>query len=632
MVCFSKPNCQVFRAGTLRDNLGAWRSRDLGDFASNVVEYGANIDIDDINPFYFNNRVFSRKQENFISQEIEDLLESDVIERSVSKPLGVSSICPIPKKGGKERLIINLKHLNSKVHPPKFQYEDINKVLSLAKYDDDIVTVDLKNGFYQVGVHDDLKPWLGFQFRNNYYQYKTLPFGANFSPYFFNKLLRPVIAYLRDRGLRVAIYVDDIILFASPSQIQEHTDILLETLSALGWQINREKSDLQPSKSKTFIGYRIITDGPGQCVWLKITSDKTQSLKHDIRRTIRLGIVTARFLAKVAGKCVAMSQAIMPAKLMLRNVYRLLAARDSWDSKLTLDEGSVSDLSWWIEAIHGWNGRAVSNRPIRHQLTTDASSTGWGAVLGEQEASGHWDREMSQEPSNVREMVAVLLGLQTFAQELSNSRVRIMTDNVSCAAYINFLGGTSVKLTNVARAIWEVAYNHNIELKAHYLAGSLNVHADRLSRVSPQYEWGLHRRLFQHLDRKWGPHSIDRFANMHNSQLPVYNSMYLDPQTSGVDALSQTNWGLHNNYVNAPFRLLDEVIQVIEEQGAQATVIAPEWKGQQWYRKLQKLSIEMPMRLPVSSNTIWATTPQPEPMKNAKWRLYAWRISGRKDL
>ncbi len=42
----------------------------------------------------------------------------------------------------------------------------------------------------------------------------------------------------------------------------------------------------------------------------------------------------------------------------------------------------------------------------------------------------------------------------------------------------------------------------------------------------------------------------------------------------------------HNNYVNPPFRLIGKILQVIETQGAYATLIAPYWPAQSWFRKL----------------------------------------------
>ena len=152
--------------------------------------------------------------------------------------------------------------------------------------------------------------------------------------------------------------------------------------------------------------------------------------------------------------------------------------------------------------------------------------------------------------------------------------------------------------------------------------------ADHLSRLPLHYEWKLHPELFKQIDRTWGPHTIDRFACMANTQLPRYNSRFMDPLSEGIDALSQQDWALENNYANPPFRLINRLLDLVQEQGATVTLIAPKWPSQLWYSRMRNMLIDQPMKLP---NKHWAMLPMgglAEPLKNSKWKIYAWRISG----
>ena len=67
--------------------------------------------------------------------------------------------------------------------------------------------------------------------------------------------------------------------------------------------------------------------------------------------------------------------------------------------------------------------------------------------------------------------------------------------------------------------------------------------------------------------------------------------MFWNPLTSGVDALAQKDWGSVKNYVNAPFALIPKVLQIVKEQ-AVATIIAPKWPAQTWYRDLVSMTVE----------------------------------------
>jgi hypothetical protein len=146
--------------------------------------------------------------------------------------------------------------------------------------------------------------------------------------------------------------------------------------------------------------------------------------------------------------------------------------------------------------------------------------------------------------------------------------------------------------------------------------------------MSIQYEWTLNPAIFRYIDLLWGPHSIDRFASISTTQLPQYNSRFFDPLTQGVDALAQQNWADHNNYVNPPFRLLSRVLQVIKDQKAWATVIAPYWPSQHWFNSLQGMLVAAPFRIPNSPHSMWRMGDMAEPLKNHHWRIFAWRIYG----
>ncbi|GFO22415.1 reverse transcriptase [Plakobranchus ocellatus] len=110
-----------------------------------------------------------------------------------------------------------------------------------------------------------------------------------------------------------------------------------------------------------------------------------------------------------------------------------------------------------------------------------------------------------------------------------------------------------------------------------------------------------------------------------------YNSRYLDPGCCGVDALHQSDWAREMNFVNAPLRLLDSVLNIILHQEAEATIIAPAWKAKNWFQKLKKLSIASPIKLPHARTfCIQRGLRPPEALKNPKWVWFACRISGRR--
>ena len=621
-------------ATRLRDNIQAWRNISAPDLVLRWISEGVPLPfVEDSSPISYHqvNPVFSDRHKEFLRSEIRRLVQCGAVQEVSERPLCVSPIKCVPKKNGKLRLITDLRILNGSIDAPKFRYENIDNIAQTVSAGDYLVTIDLKDGFFHIPVLPDHRTYLGFSFGLKYYQWCVCPFGLSCSPYYFCKVLRPVLAFIRTQGIDASCFVDDWIVSAIQALITDHSDFVIHTLTDLGFLINFEKSCTDPAQRALHLGYIIDTLGPEGQPWIYIGKDKLKKLKKDIRRCLLQGSVHARVLAKIAGQAVAMSKAILPGKLKLRSLYTTLGTRLSWTDRLQIPAESQvhSDLIWWLEAVDTWNGSPLKKKPIDSSIWTDASDFGWGCTSENLEAAGVWDAYIVQKHINFKELTTVLIALQCFREPLTGKHVQVYTDSGTTVAYVNNLGGPSCELSDIAERIWALAYEMGVTLTARHLPGVENVEADRLSRLSTQYEWKLNPRFFRQINRMWGPHSIDRFASIVTSQLPVYNSRYLDPQTSGIDALAQHDWGQNNNYVNPPFRMLDQVLDVIIAQQAYATVIAPLWRGQAWFAKLRRLLVAAPLRLPNTKTTMWKMgNVTAEPLKNPRWAIYAWRIFG----
>ena len=617
-----------FKAGDLYSHLPQWRRIGAPTHVLSWIANGVSINAENVPGRHFSNQVKFGPQALFVAQEIKDLVACGALRSVINPPSVVSPLKTVPKKGEKKyRLITDLRFLNQFCKVPKFSNEDIRTVFDIIEPGDLMITLDLKSAFQHISICDSDQDLLGISFRNKYYVWQVLPFGSTVSPYYCHKLLRPVIQYLREQGLRLVLYVDDIILCAQPGKINEHKDLLLQTLQALGLYVNLSKSQLTPSHEVQFIGYKILTSQ--ELPRIEIPKDRVYKLKKDLRRALRLGTISARFLARILGQCVSMTRAILPGKLLLRNAFRLLQSKDSWDADLCLDAHSKKDLNWWLSSIDNWNGRPIIKSPIDCQIVTDASGQGWGAHMNGKRAFGVWDSEIRYSASNVREMFAVLAALKSFQNQITGKHVQVLSDNISTVAYLNNLGGSSAQLSKIATATWLLCHHLKVTLTVRHISGKRNVLADRLSRRQSAHEWCLAPHLFRILDIYWGPHTIDRFASMMSTQLDTFNSLAYDPLATGIDAFAQTDWSHHNNFVNAPFRLIPRVLDLVVRQGATATLIAPWWPSQTWFHRLRQLSIAPPVHLGGPLDVVVPLTDcLPEPLKNAHWQLFAWRICG----
>jgi hypothetical protein len=610
----------------------AWKRMGAHDTVINWIKDGIQIPFHDTpHSFEIQNPSFSIKEKAFVNSEICELLLSGAIRKCLpgEVPLCVSPIGCVPKKKDKFRLIVDLRHINEYVVAQSFQNENIDTVTQLIKPHDRLCSFDLRNGYHHVPVHKIDQQFLGIKWKGSYYVWQVLPFGLSCSSWYFCKTVRPVIQFLREQNIRITSYVDDLLLMCNDDVLTDHREFVVQTLTDLGFEINFDKSDVAGGYCIQYIGFNVHTGG--KVPWITIPKPRIHKLKKDIRHCLKKGFVKARFLARIAGQCVSMCKAVLPGKLLLRNIYRLLGTRIAWNSVLALDCKSVEDLDWWLRALPAWNGAPLQVKAVDIQIETDASGSGWGAACGGKEASGIWSLDMQHKPSNYRELMAVHMAILSFKDMLKHKVVQVLSDNITTVAYLNHLGGHCIELSNLAQAIWCTTNSLNITLKAKFLAGNQNYHADRLSRLASHYEWMLDPDLFHIINRMWGPFSIDRFASFLTKQIPRYNSQFCDPLSVGVDALAQKDWGTENNFVNAPFRLIPQILTKIQAHQAEATIIAPWWPSQPWFNKLLSMTIATPLHIPQTRGSFIQWGPVIEPLKNLRWKIFAFRICGKID-
>jgi hypothetical protein len=127
----------------------------------------------------------------------------------------------------------------------------------------------------------------------------------------------------------------------------------------------------------------------------------------------------------------------------------------------------------------------------------------------------------------VLEMMAVHNALQAFLPILLSKAVQFRCDNIATVAHLNNMGGWSEAMTAVARSIHRLCKREAIQMTASYLLGLQNTVADKLSCLHLSHEWQLALALFHCIDRRWGPHTIDRTVSASNTQLPRFNSQFV---------------------------------------------------------------------------------------------------------
>ena len=166
------------------------------------------------------------------------------------------------------------------------------------------------------------------------------------------------------------------------------------------------------------------------------------------------------------------------------------------------------------------------------------------------------------------------LVIESFTHMLTSKKVKVFTDNQNTVRMAIF-DSEKLDLHAIAVQLYHHCFSRKIFLECQWIHRQHNKTVDSISRIVNLDDWQLNPKLFQILDSKWGPHSLDRFASPYNTQLARFNSRSWSPGAEAIDAFS-LDWSQENNWLCPPFVcLITKVISDLRACSAQGTLIVP---------------------------------------------------------
>ena len=532
-------------------------------------------------PFEQGNHKSAMDHLDFVSESVRELLNNRCVREVQSRPVVCSPLSVVSNHERKYRLVLNLRHLNQFLRKDHFKYEDLRIAMLMLEKGDLLIKFDLKSGYHHLDIFVAHQVYLGFawelQGKTRYFVFTVLPFGLSSACYAFTKLLRPLIGYWRGQGIRVVLYLDDGIVAIKDTELAGSVSKQIrDDLSKAGFVVNEAKSLWTPMKKLVWLGFEIDLE-LGKLV---VPDPKLVNTCDLLNSLVDSPVVPARKLASAVGKIISMSLAIGPvARLMTRSLYTILNNRRSWCSQLPLSIDAKNELKFWLDKIREFNGQDLWPKPSAVRVVfSDASDTGFGGYTVEHGgliANGQWSREEAQQSSTWRELRAVRLVLESFGPKLQNERVRWFTDNQNVVRIVH-CGSKKPVLQQEALAIFEASVGARIRLEPEWIPREENQIADYISRITDYDDWSLNPMIFKELDRVWGPHTIDRFADWCNNQVPRFNSRYYCPGTEAIDAFT-CDWGHDTNWWCPPLFLVPRLLKHAKLTRAKGTLVIPRW-------------------------------------------------------
>ena len=317
--------------------------------------------------------------------------------------------------------------------------------------------------------------------------------GLSSSPRMFTKVMKPPLAYLRQKGCTFSGYFDDFFIQGNDSRkcyssLEEAVLLFL----LLGFHVHPEKSVLIPSQSLTFLGFNLNSVS----MTVTLTQEKRDQLESLCAEAMNGENLSIRFVGKVTGKVVSALPGVEFGKLHYRNlerdkIYALSVNQGGdYDALMQLSPVAKEELKWWCDNVrHVY--RRIQHATYSHSFQVDASDSGWGIACTTDESlqsHGIWSQEQRSLHINVRKLYVVFICLTVFCKEMCDTHIRFEIDNTTAVSYVNGMGGCkSATCDAVARKIWDWCIERGLWLSAVHIWGVQGWCSGESTRLPPMW-------------------------------------------------------------------------------------------------------------------------------------------------
>ena len=231
-----------------------------------------DIDTGDSPPIASKPYTLSLKHYDWVQKEITTLEKAGIITKSISP--WASPVVIVPKKSApgeppQRRMCVDFRRLNKQLPEVKNMSggKGCISLVPLPKIDELYVklqgykvfsTLDLRSGYYHIGLSDSAKPKTAFVVSGmGKFKFNRVPFGLAQAPAYFQRLINEV---LTDCNFAMG-YLDDIIIFSKTEEEHlQHLEEIFERLRKAGLKLKLQKCSFF-KKHIQYLGHLISDEG-----------------------------------------------------------------------------------------------------------------------------------------------------------------------------------------------------------------------------------------------------------------------------------------------------------------------------------------------------------------------------------
>ena len=425
------------------------------------------------------------KHYDWVRQEIETLEKSGVIERSLSR--WASPVIVVPKKSAPDeplwrRLCVDYRKVNALQPEVKqtdkgtgclslYPLPKINEMFSKLGGATIFFAIDLRSGYYHIGLTRESRAKSAFVVPMGKWQFKRTPFGLSQAPAYFQLFIDKVLMGCSSFAMG---YLDDIIIFSKTKEEHlQHLEEIFVRLHKFGLKMKCEKCSFF-KKHIQYLGHLVSEKG------FEPLPEKLESIrKMPAPRTAKevkqfLGLIG--YYRKFVPHFADISRPL--TKLMHHNVVF------EWTDQCAKAFNHLRELLMEYPILR------YPNPTQGYILYTDASGIGWSGVLTQEHldekgkaknhpicyVSGQFRGSQLNWAALTKEAYVIYMSVRRLSFYVTDVEVTIRSDHLPLKKFLNKQTMNS-KVNN-----WAVELEQ-FRLHLEWIPGSRNLLADSLSHL-----------------------------------------------------------------------------------------------------------------------------------------------------
>ena len=259
----------------------SYPNKKLGGFATQYIKLKAGIQ-----PFKSRAYPLTERKRKMMKDILDSQLSKGMIRPSQSQFTSPAFL--VPKPGGKARLVVDYRVLNSSIEKSSWLIPRMNEILDKLAGSTYLSSLDLVDGFHQCPLHKDSRQYTAFITAAGCYEYTTSPMGLATSPNHYQFVMETVLSgkagqVERHRRQEEAgqppttsesddtenligqisyLYIDDI-LIVNKGDIHDHlsnVEKVINRLSKFGLKAKATKAVIAMTELK-FLGFMVGRQG-----------------------------------------------------------------------------------------------------------------------------------------------------------------------------------------------------------------------------------------------------------------------------------------------------------------------------------------------------------------------------------